>query len=184
MKFIWKKLTVLVILLVLIFSLFPYQKATAASQFSTGYDISFVFEDNGQTRVTHRISLTNLTANFYASEYSLTISSDKVSDVSGSDGLGVINISAKTQNSSTILVASLNQKVVGQNKTVQFQISYLTDSLAIKRGRIWEINIPQIVTSENVASYRLAVLIPDSYGKLGKMSPIPDATDLTNGNTK
>ncbi len=182
MKISIKKLAASTILIAFLFSFFSFDnEVKAASQFSTGYDISFIFEANGQTRVTHRISLTNLTANFYASEYSLTISSDKVSEVSGNDGLGAINISTKTQDSSTILVASLNQKVVGQNKTVQFQITYLTDSLAIKRGRIWEINIPQIVTSENVTSYRLSVSTPESYGNLGKMSPTPDVIESSNG---
>ncbi len=181
MKVIFKKSTVLVTFFALFFSLFPNTQVKAASQFSTGYDISFFFQDNGQARVTHKIALTNLTPNFYASEYSLTISSDKVSGVSGSDGLGTIPISQKSQDKSTILVASLNQKVVGQNKTVKFQISYLTDSLAIKRGKIWEVNIPQIVTSENVSSYHLLVSVPDSYGKIGKMSPNPEATEAVNG---
>jgi transglutaminase-like putative cysteine protease len=66
---------------------------------------------------------------------------------------------------------------------VQFQISYVTDSLAIKRGKIWEINIPQIVTSENVSSYKLAVSTPLSYGKLGKISPTPDTVEEANSRT-
>lgn len=181
MKSTLKKLTVLVIFFVLFSTHFFPQKASAASQFSTGYDIAFSFEDNGQARITHKVAFTNLTPNFYASDYSLTISSEEVSGVSGSDDLGPLNISTKSQNGSTILVASLNQKVVGQNKTVRFQISYLTDGLALKKGRIWELNIPQVVTSENVSSYRLLVSIPDSYGKLGKISPSPETTEAVNG---
>jgi len=169
-----KKVTALILLAGLFCVLSPQEKIQAANQFAVGYDISFVFEDNGQARVTHKISLTNQTPNLIADKYSLTISSDKVSDVSGSDALGALNISIKKQEGSTILIAKLNQQIFGLNKTVRFQISYLTDSLAIKRGLIWEVNIPQIVTSENVSGYRLEVSVPNSFGKLGKMTPTPD----------
>src|SRR3972149_1082185 len=90
----------------------------------------------------------------------------------------------KTQNNSTILVATLNQKIVGKGKSVNFKIFYTIDSLAVKRGRIWEVNIPQIVTSENVSAYKLTGSVPKNFGKLGKIAPQPsqvvDETTRTN----
>lgn len=154
-------------------------EASANSQFSTGYDISFNFGENGQATVTHSITLTNLTSDYFASEYSITTGSDKVSNVSGNDGLGALNISTKTESNSTVLIAKLNQQVVGKGKSVSFKINYTIDNLAVKRGRVWEISIPQIVTNENLLSYKLALSVPKSFGPVGKMSP---NTDLVTDN--
>src|SRR5689334_25410223 len=79
----------------------------AASQFSTSYDINFVFSDNGQARVTWNIVLTNLTDNLYASEYSLKISSTHVSSVTGADGSGAIPVTTNTENNVTTINAKL-----------------------------------------------------------------------------
>lgn len=159
------------LVVIFVVEVLPVQPTKAAAQFSTGYDINFNFGDSGSASVTQRISLTNLTNNFYASEYSLTIGSDKVTGASGSDSLGSVPINTKVENGSTILVVSLNQKIVGQNRVSNFQINYSIDGLAIKRGLVWEVNIPQIVTSENVAGYKLSLSIPKSFGSLGKITP-------------
>ena len=148
-----KNLTRRVFSILLLFILFlgflpSLLQTEASAQFSTGYDISFAFGDNGQARVTHNITLTNLPKDYFASEYSITTGSDKVTDVSGNDGLGSVNISTKTQDKATILIAKLNQQIVGQGKSVNFKINYTIDSLAIKRGKVWEINVPQIVMNE------------------------------------
>ncbi len=170
--------TILLFLLLLGF-LPAKQSVEASAQFSTGYDISFTFGDNGQARVAHNITLTNLTKDYFASEYSITTGSDKVTDVSGTDGLGSLSISTKAQESSTVLIAKLNQQIVGQGKSVNFKINYTIDSLALKRGKVWEINVPQIVTNENLSSYKLSLSVPKSFGPLGKMSPLADQTSET-----
>ncbi len=177
-----KKSLSFILLLLLGSTFLPLVETVEASaQFSTGYDISFVFADNGQATVTQKIALTNLVDGIYAHDYTLTFKSNKITNVSGSDGSGSITVTTTTKDKSTTLQASLNQKVVGKNKTVYFQINYSIDSLAIKRGRVWEINIPQIVTSENVSSYKLAVSVPDSFGQLGRISPNPDQTTQGSG---
>lgn len=161
-------------------NLLPFStKVEASSQFSTGYDISFNFADNGQANVSHNITLTNLTKDYFASEYSITTGSDKVSNISGNDGLGGLNIATKTQDSSTVLIAKLNQQIVGQGKSVSFRINYTIDTLAIKRGSVWEVTIPQIVTNENLSSYKLTVSIPKSFGPVGKLVPSADSVTET-----
>lgn len=172
-----KKILAFFILTTFLLTLIPvFSKAVGSSQFSTGYDISFNFSDNGQAQVTHSITLTNLTKDYFASEYSITTGSDKVSNISGNDGLGGLNVTTKTQDSSTILIAKLNQQVVGQGKSVSFKINYTIDSLAVKRGKVWEVNLPQIVTNENLSSYKLSLGVPKSFGPVGKMAPVADQT--------
>ncbi len=166
-----------VILVSIFLGLLPiFSKTLANSQFSTGYDISFTFADNGQASVTHNITLTNLTKDYFASEYSITTGSDKVANIAGSDGLGALNVTTKTQEGSTVLIAKLNQQVVGQGKAVNFRINYTIDSIALKRGRVWEINVPQIVTNENLSAYKLTMVVPKSFGATGKIAPNPDQT--------
>lgn len=155
--------------------------AKAASQFSVQLDYSFSFEDNGQANVSQQVTSTNLTENYYASQYSITVHNKNVTNVSGTDGLGSIGVTAKVENDSTIITAKLHQQVVGLNKSVTFTINYSTDSFAIKRGRIWDISIPQIETSENVVGYQVTLSVPDSFGKLGKLTPTPVSSSESSG---
>ncbi len=179
-KQIFLKALAIVVIFTLGFSLFPIPKSVAAGQFSTGYDIVFDFGDDGVARVTHNVTLTNLTKDYFASEYCITTGSDKVSDVSGNDALGSLRITTTADSTcpqvagSTVLIAKLNQQAVGQNKSVKFTISYSVAGLARKNGSIWEVSVPQIVTNENLTSYKLTINIPKSYGTLGKMTPTAD----------
>ncbi len=169
-----KKLFVILALSGIFFGFLPlFQEAKAAPQFSVSLDYNFSFEDNGKAHVIQKVTSTNLTNDFFASEYSIKVHNDKVTDVSGSDGLGAIGVTSKVSDGSTTIVAKLNQQVVGLNKSVTFQINYATDSFAIKRGKVWDINIPQVETSENVTAYQIVVSVPDSFGKLGKITPQP-----------
>ncbi len=182
-KSIFPKLVLTSFVFSLIIGFFPAQTALATSQFSTGYDISFEFGDNGQAKVTHHITLTNLTKDYFASEYSISTGSDKVANISGSDGLGSMAVTTKTQDGTTVLIAKLNQQVVGQGKAVNFQISYTVDGLARKNGRVWEVAVPQIVTNENLSTYKLSLAIPKTFGSLGKVTPDPDQkNENTNNN--
>ncbi len=164
------------------FGLVPIpSKVSAASQFSVNLDYAFSFTDSGSANVSQKVTSTNLTDNYYASEYSITVHNKNVTNVSGTDGLGSIKVTTKVENESTIITAKLNQQVVGLNKAVTFTINYSTDSFAIKRGKIWDVSIPQIETSENVASYQVTLSVPDSYGKLGKLAPTPISSSQANG---
>lgn len=185
------KIVIIFSLLTFFVSYFPLLQVVNADQcnvpgkkvFSTSYDNTFSFTDNGQANAVQRVSLTNLKDKCYAQVYTLTIGSEKISNVSGSDGLGAMSVEVNhTQTGQTSLMATLNQQVVGVNKTVTFQINYTIDGLAVKRGRIWDVNIPQIETGGDLASYKLTLSVPKSFGKLGKVSPTPDSTNDVGNN--
>ncbi len=150
-------------------SLIP--KAQAASQFSVSLDYSFTFQDNGVANVSQKVTSKNLTKDYFTQKYSTTIHNKNVTNVSGSDGSGSIAVTSEVVNESTVITAVLKQEVVGLNESVTFTINYSTDSFAIKRGKIWDVSIPQIETSENVASYQVTISVPDSFGKLVKIAP-------------
>src|SRR5947209_7638080 len=51
----------------------------ADSKFSATYDVTYEVKTSGITEITQNISLKNLTADFYATEYSLNIGATKIS---------------------------------------------------------------------------------------------------------
>jgi len=180
-----KKLKYALLFLVLISSLLlplVHPPQALSADFSTGYDITFNFDSAGKARVTQKIQLKNQTDNLYASEYSLTIGSERVSNITGSDRLGGIVVKATKKDQSTQLSAKLNDKVVGKGKIASITISYTIDDLAIKRGLIWDVNIPKIVTQEDIDNFSLKLIVPKAYGSLHSIAPTP-ASSKKQGNS-
>lgn len=172
MKPIFLKIFSSIIFFIVIFPFVStFSTTRAASQFSVSLDYSFTFQDNGIANVSQKVTSKNLTKEYYTQKYSTTIHNKNVTNVSGSDGSGSIAVTSKVDNESTIITAVLKQEVVGLNESVTFTINYSTDSFAIKRGKIWDVSIPQIETSESVASYQVTISVPNSFGKLVKITP-------------
>lgn len=171
----------ILLLLLVISSLFPGRVFSA--EFSTGYDIKFTFDTSGRAHVVQKISLKNKTDDLYASEYTLTIGSNRVSEVAASDRLGGVPVSTLIKDQSTSITAKMNDKVVGLGKVATLTINYTIDDLALKHGLIWEVNIPKIVTQEEVDSYSLRLSIPESFGSLHSIVPTPGSTESGSGQT-
>lgn len=182
MRLFFRKFLPILLVFSLASSILPILKpAYSASQFSVSLDYTFSFQDNGVANVSQKVTSKNLTENYYASEYSITVHNKNVTNISGSDGLGSIDVTSKTENDATIITAKLRQQIVGLNRSVTFTINYSTDSFAIKRGKIWDVSIPQIETSENVAGYAVTLNVPESFGKLEKITPKPTSESNSNG---
>ncbi len=175
-----------ILALIFVFSLltasFLQPPSVFSADFTTSYDINFAFDLSGKAKVTQKIQLKNQSDSLYASEYSLTIGSTRVSNVSGSDGLGGILVKASKKSEQTVLTAKLNDKVVGKGKIASLTINYTIEDLAIKRGQIWEVNIPKILTQEEVDKFAIKVFVPVTYGKLHSITPNPASSKQIGNN--
>jgi hypothetical protein len=152
-------------------------KETEAASFSVSYDITYTFNNEGSATVVQKTSLKNLKAKLYPSEYSISISSPNVKGVSGTDSSGAVKVTSKNKKDSTVLTAKLNDKIIGKNKVTQFTLNYKIKNLSSKKGRMWEILVPGVSTSEKLTSFQLTVRTPKAYGKLYSIFPVQKKTN-------
>ena len=147
--------------------------ANAASEFTTSYDVAYEVLENGETRVTQNITLTNKTKDYYASEYTLIIGSPRVKDIAATDPNGALKTTVDTREDSTQIHAVFNSPVVGLDKTLNWVLKYKTLDTAVKSGQVWEVNIPRLSPQAEIESYNVKLLVPLSFGPLMYVSPRP-----------
>ncbi|MDP3724422.1 MAG: hypothetical protein Q8R11_02185, partial [bacterium] len=150
----------------------------AAGEFSVSYDVTYTIAEDGTGRVTQNIDLTNLTNRFFAKEYTLSIRSQKVENVSAKDRLGPVQVSTEETDDGTAIHVVFNDKVVGSNRTLSWSLAYSVPNLASKNGKVWEVIIPGVAEQEDVARYDVSLNIPKSFDEPSFLSPKP-RNDLT-----
>ncbi len=167
-----------VCLLISVFLLTPVlwimvTNAYAADEFATSYDVTYDVTEDGITTVTEKITLRNLTSQFYATEFKLTIGSTEIFDVKGSDPAGPMEVTTEKQQTSTIITVKFNQQVAGLNKQFPWTLQFKSRDFAQKQGKVWEVSIPKISTSTNVENYKLTLSVPSSFENPSVVSPRP-----------
>ncbi len=181
----FKNLTVIFLffLLNLIFSSSPiHAQENPAKNFSANFDVEYHAMPDGKTKVIQKISLTNLTSNVYAKEYSLSLGSTKIDKVVASDPLGKINAVVNKDDKTTSIKLTFNDKVVGIGKTLNFSLTYEISDILSKNGLMWEIVIPKLSISADIKDYNLRLLVPQSFGEIHYISPNP--AEVKDGTTR
>ncbi len=153
--------------------------AHAAGEFETSYKVQYDVDEKGSTKVTQQIVLKNKTSNFYADKFELKIGSTKVENVKAQDATGPLETAAKFENNVTTINVKFNQKVIGIEKTLPWTLTYTSNELAAKSGQIWEVSIPRLARSADIANYQATVLTPTSFGQIAFAAPAPLTSDKT-----
>jgi len=93
------------IFLAIVFLLFASLPARvfAADEFATSYDVLYDVSETGITTVTEKITLKNLTSEYYANQFKLTIGATQISDVKASDPGGPLEVSQEQKDSATTI---------------------------------------------------------------------------------
>ncbi len=157
--------------LVLLFGSFFKVSFSYAADFSFNYNVSYNVSESGNTHVKQHVTLTNEVTDIYAQNYTLIITSDKIDNVTASDGGGVISPQITRKDGQTIITLPFTTKVVGKNKTNPFTLEYDSHDIARKNGRIWEIIIPGIARNETLNAYTIHLSVPPSFGSPAYVSP-------------
>ncbi|MCL4367209.1 transglutaminase-like domain-containing protein [Patescibacteria group bacterium] len=145
----------------------------SANEFMTSYDVSYDISASGATAVTEKISLRNLTSQYYVSNFTLTIGATNISDVSAADGSGPMEVKTAQSDGKTSITASFNQQVAGLGKTQVFTLKFSSTDFAEKIGKTWEVNLPKIPQSDNIDAYNLTLSVPVAFGDPTSISPQP-----------
>lgn len=153
------------------FFVFPI-RIFAAEEFSTSYDVTYDIAEDGITTVTEKVTLKNLTSQYYAAEFKLTIGATKITDIKASDPAGPMEVNSEQKDTSTIITVKFNQQVAGIDKILPWTLQFKSKDFAQKQGKIWEVYVPKI-NSTNLESYKLILSVPVSFGQSSLISPTP-----------
>lgn len=153
----------------------------AAEEFGTSYDVVYDVGLDGITTVTEKVTLKNLTSQYYASQFKLTIGATEIFDVKGSDPGGALEITTEQQDTSTIINVKFNQQVAGLGKTLPWTLSFKSKDFAEKQGKVWEVRAPKISSTSNLENYNLTLSVPQVFGEPTLISPTPNSQTSSSG---
>jgi len=157
--------------LLIIFFIFGAGSVHAEENFSTDYAVSYSVNQNALTHVSFKITLTNKTANYYVSYYKLQLGVRDIQNIRASDGQGAITPDITKDNGGTTLGLQFNQRVVGLNNKLTFDLSFDTTDIADKLGKILEVNIPGLSTQNDFSSFSVNVTTPSQLGAPAYIKP-------------
>lgn len=176
----FKKLLVILLLvgwslsfLLLPITIHAQDKAQEGKEFATSYDVTYDVAPDGVTTVTEKVTLKNLTSQYYATQFSLTIGSTKIENVSASDPSGPLETKLEQKGTSTTLSVKFNQQVVGIGKTLPWTLKFTSRDFASAQGKVWEVSVPKVVSSGNLEDYNLTLSVPLGFGQPTSITPAP-----------
>src|SRR3989338_3680954 len=173
------KIKILSFCISLAFFLWLPFKVFAADEFSTSYDVTYDVGQDGITQVTQKITLKNLTSKFYASNFTLSIGSTTLSDVSASDEAGVMETTVESKGNKTSITTNFNQQVAGADKQQIFTLRFKSRDFAQSLGKTWEVYLPKAPEATNIEGYSLVLSVPASFGDPTSISPTPKSESQT-----
>ncbi len=151
-----------------------------AEQFTSSYDVLYDIDNSGITTVTEKITLTNLTSQYYASQFKLIIGATQISDIKASDGGGSMEVKSNLAGSATEINVKFNQQVAGINKQLPWTLQFKSKDFAEKQGKVWEVRAPKISLAANLSSYNLTIAVPKEFGDPTAISPTPKNQTVSN----
>ena len=169
---VFKKLFIL-LALVVAFHFVPVTAVHAAGEFSTNYVANYDVDTAGVTQVSEKITLTNLTDKYYASEFSLTIGSTKITDISAADDSGDLVTSVNQEGNKSKITIKFPSQITGKNKTYSWTLKFKSTDFAQAQGKVWQVSIPKIASVSDVASYDLTLSVPAEFGDPSSILPEP-----------
>jgi transglutaminase-like putative cysteine protease len=156
--------------------------ALADDNFSTDYNVTYAINQDATTHVSINASLTNLTADYYASSYSVNLGFKDISNIKATDADGTITPIITTSNTGTNIKLNLNTRTAGYNVKQNFEISFDTNEVAQNFNHVWDINIPGIANQADFSTFNVTVIYPSFLGNPAYIKPTPSSVNVQNGN--
>jgi len=123
------------------------------------------------THVNLDVSLTNLTDEFYASQYTIQVGFKDIQNVKASDPDGQISPKITSTSKGETVELVFNKRVVGKGNKLNFNLAFDTNEVAESSGDVWEINIPGISNQSDFSSFNVVVFYPGFLGSPAFIKP-------------
>ena len=164
------KLLAFFLLLIAFFLLLPSQ-IFARENFSVASTVTYSVSENGTTHVSFANILTNKASEYSASSYKLKIGFADIKNLQAHDSNGKINPEVIKENDGKTIKLPFSKPVIGKNSTLSFSLSFDTENVASKQGKIWEINIPGLSNRNEFSGFDVIVKVPSSFGEPTYVKP-------------
>lgn len=166
------------------FFLFFQKPVHAIEEFKTNQKINYQFDNQGNVNITQEVQLINNLSEIYPTTYQLTLSGPNLENIIGTDSNGNIIEKTERQGENNIIYLKFNKANLGKDKVTKFNLSYSISNLAIQKGSIWEISIPEIQNTKIDDSIETTISIPNSFGNLSFSSSSPQRNIPLNDQTQ
>lgn len=171
--------------LLLVFAIFfLLPQKIYASNFSTDYKVIYSIQENSDANVNLNVVLTNLSQNFYASSYDVTVGFKDIRDLKASEENTIVSPIKNIQDGKTTIHIPFDNKVVGLGNKLSFNLSFKTSEVAKNLQNVWEVNIPGISDQNDFSNFQAIVEYPSFLGKPTYIKPsLKNITQQPNANT-
>ncbi len=161
-------------LILILFLLFLLPgRILAQAEFVTDYTVDYTVKSNGLTHAKLSISLTNQLSNIYAKEFTLSIGSTKLTNIIIYNSAGTLEPNIVQGDKTTNITVPFKDKVLGKDKAQTFTLEFDSADFSHRLGSVWEISIPRLSKTDNLRSYQLSLIIPNSFGRPATITPVP-----------
>jgi len=172
------------LVLTLLLALFFPRNTFSADEFTTSQTTKYQIDTTGNALVSQQIEITNNFSQIYAKEYEISLSSEDIVNITGTDDGGNIIKSIDKQNGTTKISLAFNQPNVGKNQTTKFNLHYSLPHLALPKGTTWEIILPENQTSHNIEKSDVYINVPTNFGNISFTSVSPHNVVVLNNQTE
>lgn len=156
-----------------VLSLKPLDVQAIDKRFSSNYEVKYEIDNGGITQVNQKITFTNLTEQYFISDYNLSVASANLRDVQAYADNQSLPVEATVQSGKTNIHVKIEKQLVGLNKTQTMNLKYQTPDFVAVYGQVMEVNLPQIIGDENIDSYNVTLSVPESFNDPGLVFPKP-----------
>ncbi len=159
----------LIVLAVLIFPNFSF----ASEQFQEKYNVFYEVSESGETAVTESVIIRNLSDTSFGSEYTSTIPSTQVKEISAVDSFGPLKTNVQKDATLTRITVHFSEQVIGRGKDYGWTLRYKTLDFAQKNGYVWQFSVPKISPIKNLEQFNTTLSVPLSFGDPSRIIPNP-----------
>jgi len=166
------------------FFIFSLNPVKATDEFKTAQKITYQIDNQGNAVVSQEIQLINNLSEIYPTTYQLVLSGPALENITGTDNKGSIIQKIDRQDDLNTINIKFNDSNLGKDKITKFNLNYTIPNLAIQKGSIWEIPIPENKNITSADTNEITISVPNSFGNLSFSSSNPKNSIPLNNQTQ
>ncbi|MCL5433095.1 MAG: hypothetical protein M1524_03190 [Patescibacteria group bacterium] len=143
----------------------------ASENFETSYRVTYTVSEDGNTHALFNVGLKNKTSQYYAQSYAIDVGFNDIRNIKAYDGKGAISPVISPTKDGKKIDLTFNERVLGKDNVLNFNLSFDTNDVAYKLGNIWEINIPGISQKNDFSDFNVDVIVPKTFGEPTYIKP-------------
>jgi hypothetical protein len=151
--------------------IFVFKTVNAQEEFSVNSIVEYKIREDGNTAITHTVSIKNLTSHEYTRSYIVKLANLEPVNVKGYEDGNLIPTRVGKSGNGYNITLNFPEPLAGKGKVRTFVLAYEENNLAHLSGEVWEVSIPRL--QNDYTNYKVNLSIPDSFGEEALISPEP-----------